>query len=58
MNPFVPIEVKSYSKKEFVSCMEYYKDRKWVQNVPGQDEELEFLSNYNPYKLMLLCASL
>lgn len=58
LDPFVPIPVTSYNPKEFVSCMEYYRERKWVQPVAGMDEELAFISGSNPYKLMNLCAPL
>ncbi|XP_060520088.1 small ribosomal subunit protein mS29 [Cylas formicarius] len=58
MDPFVPISVPAYSDKEVLSCMEYYRERKWVTPYPGQDDELRFLSAGNPYKLMELCASL
>ncbi|XP_023018320.1 mitochondrial ribosomal protein S29 [Leptinotarsa decemlineata] len=58
LDPFVPISVSEYNEKEFLSCMEYYRDRKWVQGYPGQDEELRFISTSNPYGLMKMCASL
>lgn len=59
LDPFVPIKTEAYSDKEFNSCISYYVDRKWILNTtPGFDEELKFLSNRNPYKLMDLCKSL
>ncbi|KAK9877852.1 hypothetical protein WA026_020082 [Henosepilachna vigintioctopunctata] len=58
LDPFVPIPVENYSSKEFLSCMEYYKERKWIQYYPGMEEELAFISNSNPYKLLELSASL
>ncbi|KAF2895469.1 hypothetical protein ILUMI_10706 [Ignelater luminosus] len=58
MDPFVPILVSEYTPKELKSCMDYYRERKWVQPLPGQDEELTFLSASNPYRLMLLCNPL
>lgn len=59
LDPFVPIRHENYDEKEFESCIQYYVDRKWVQNInQGFDKELEFLSNKNPYKLMDLCKSL
>ncbi|GJQ78999.1 mRpS29 [Trypoxylus dichotomus] len=58
LDPFIPIHVPNYTSKEFTSCMEYYKDRKWVQDFPGINEELRFLSNANPYKLMQMCGPL
>ncbi|XP_017773998.1 PREDICTED: 28S ribosomal protein S29, mitochondrial [Nicrophorus vespilloides] len=58
LDPFIPVAVNEYTDKEFTSCMEYYRERKWVQPAPGQDEELSFLSGSNPYKLMQICAGL
>nr|XP_022918455.1 28S ribosomal protein S29, mitochondrial [Onthophagus taurus] len=58
LDPFIPICVSGYSNKEFTSCMDYYRERKWVPSLPGMDEELAFLSNSNPYKLMGLCGPL
>ncbi|KRT78442.1 hypothetical protein AMK59_6566, partial [Oryctes borbonicus] len=49
LDPFVPIHIPDYTNKEFTSCMEYYKERKWVQDFPGIDDELRFISNSNPY---------
>lgn len=58
LDPFVPIHVDQYKKKELGSCMDYYRERKWVQAAKEQDEELEYLSCSNPYKLMKICTSL
>ncbi|XP_050295311.1 28S ribosomal protein S29, mitochondrial [Anthonomus grandis grandis] len=58
LDPFIPIEVKNFNEKEHHSIMNYYKERKWIQPYPGQDEELYFLSGANPYNLMNLCKSL
>lgn len=59
LDPFIPIRVDNYSDKEYVSCINYYLDRKWIQNhEQGFDKELEFLSGKSPYKLMQMCASL
>lgn len=59
LDPFVPIKAEIYDNKEFNSCISYYIERKWIQNTkPGFDEELKFLSNRNPFKLMDLCNSL
>ncbi|KAB0792332.1 hypothetical protein PPYR_14291 [Photinus pyralis] len=57
MDPFVPVAVPTYTKLEFTSCMDYYRERRWVLPLDGQDEELQFLSAMNPYRLMLLCNS-
>jgi small subunit ribosomal protein S29 len=58
LDPFVPVFVDHYTPKELTSCMDYYRERKWVRYVPGQDKELSLLSASNPYKLMQLCTSL
>jgi len=59
LDPFIPVEVKRYDEKEYTNCIDYYLDRRWIQNSqPGFDTELEFLSNRNPYDLMRLCAPL
>ncbi|KAJ8919940.1 hypothetical protein NQ315_006469 [Exocentrus adspersus] len=58
LDPFVPIAVPEYSPKELLSCMNYYRDRKWVQPIEGLDDEMSFVSGNNPYKLMNLCAPL
>ncbi|KAK5640509.1 hypothetical protein RI129_011320 [Pyrocoelia pectoralis] len=57
MDPFVPVSVPTYTKVEFQSCMDYYRERRWVLPLDGQDEELQFLSAMNPYRLMILCNS-
>lgn len=59
LDPFVPVRVSSYSDLEFDRAIEYYLERKWIQNsAPGFDKELKFLSGSNPYQLMELCKSL
>lgn len=59
LDPFVPIKHENYDEKEYESCISYYVDRRWIQNVDeGFDKELKFLSNTNPYKLMDLTKSL
>lgn len=59
VDPFVPIRVDNFNEKEFRSCIEYYLERKWIQNnEPGFDEELKYLSASNPYRLMNICAPL
>lgn len=58
-DPFIPIHVDNFTEKEFTRCIEYYIERKWIQNnKPGFSDELKFLSGKNPYKLMNICASL
>uniref|UniRef100_A0A336LXC0 Small ribosomal subunit protein mS29 n=1 Tax=Culicoides sonorensis TaxID=179676 RepID=A0A336LXC0_CULSO len=59
MDPFVPIEVPTYDDKEFQNCIDYYLDRRWIQNTAeGFDKELKLLTNKNPYDLMRMCAPL
>jgi small subunit ribosomal protein S29 len=59
VDPFVPIKVENYSEKEYINCIDYYINRRWIQNTgDGFENELKFLSNQNPYKLMTLTASL
>uniref|UniRef100_A0A1L8DRR2 Small ribosomal subunit protein mS29 n=1 Tax=Nyssomyia neivai TaxID=330878 RepID=A0A1L8DRR2_9DIPT len=59
LDPFVPIRVDDYTEKEYYSCIEYYLNRRWIQNrQDGYDEELKYLSAKNPFKLMQLCSSL
>lgn len=59
LDPFVPIKQDNYDDKEYESCIAYYTNRRWIQNVEeGFDQELKFLSDKNPYKLMDLCKSL
>lgn len=58
VDPFVPVLVNNFNEKEFIGCMNYYRERKWVQSYAGQDEELFFISNGNPYYLTQLTAGL
>lgn len=59
LDPFVPVRVDNYSESEFDSCIDYYVNRKWIQNVEtGFDAELKALSGANPYTLMQMCRSL
>lgn len=59
LDPFVPVRVDDYTEKEYYSCIEYYLNRRWIQNrKDGFDEELKYLSAKNPFKLMQLCSSL
>lgn len=59
LDPFVPIRVDPYSDEEYQHCIDYYVNRRWLQNTAtGFDTELKFLSNKNPYQLMELCGPL
>lgn len=58
MDPFIPIEVKNYTDKEYISCMNYYRDRLWIRDHPDTETELAFTTNKNPFKLMQYCSPL
>lgn len=59
LDPFVPVRIDNYSELEFKRCVEYYKNRKWMQNCnDGFDEELKFTSGMNPFDLMQRCSPL
>lgn len=59
IDPFVPMRVNLYNDQEFDNFINYYLDRKWIQNyVPGLDKELKVLSGRNGYKLKLVTAPL
>lgn len=59
LDPFIPIHVNNYDDMEFKNCIDYYLDRRWIQNTKvGFDQELQYLSNKNPYTVMRMCAPL
>uniref|UniRef100_UPI00358F19AA small ribosomal subunit protein mS29 isoform X2 n=1 Tax=Myxine glutinosa TaxID=7769 RepID=UPI00358F19AA len=62
VDPFVPINVRNYSEKEFESCYMYYLERKWLQHEHVKTEagkqELKFLCNKNPATMEKLSAFL
>lgn len=59
LDPMVPVRVDNYTEQEYKSCIEYYVNRRWIQDTKeGFEEELKFLSGANPYALMQLCRSL
>ncbi len=62
MEPFIPIEIPSYSDKELMNQYEYFKDRNWLQNPESLTdqgrEELVFLSGKNPFEFMRVCQSI
>jgi len=43
LEPYLPIEVPSYSKMETSSCIDYYVEKQWLINKAGND----FLQNYH-----------
>lgn len=60
LDPFIPINVMEYNDREMYSCIEYYIDRKWMQNPRAETEEgrneLVALSNRNPLELYKLAV--
>nr|CAG4647039.1 EOG090X05V1 [Megafenestra aurita]SVE92379.1 EOG090X05V1 [Megafenestra aurita] len=60
LDPFIPIEVQNYNEKEFRSQVDYYIERKWLQQLKAHTEkgraELNFTSGKHPYSLMKLVA--
>lgn len=59
VDPFVPMRVDLYNDLEFDNTINYYLNRKWIQNyTPGFDNELKFLSGGNGYKLKQITAPL
>jgi len=61
LDPFVPIHVPEYTDLETVSCIEYYRDRKFIQKDLAATEagrkELIALSCCNPEELYRLAVS-
>ena len=59
-DPFIPIEVTNYNDKEIHSQIDYYAERKWLQQPKAVTEkgrgELTFMSARNPFTLMNLVA--
>ncbi|XP_043468307.1 28S ribosomal protein S29, mitochondrial [Leptopilina heterotoma] len=59
LDPFIPVKVEKYDDGEFEMMIEYYKDRKWIRNLtPKGYRELQLLTDKNPGKLSIFCASL
>lgn len=59
IDPFVPIKVNLYNDLEFDNMINYYLDRKWIQNyTPGLDKELKFICGGNGFKLKTITAPL
>jgi len=55
LDPFIPVHVPEYSDREAVSCIEYYRDRQFIQkDIAGTEagrKELIALSCNNPREL-------
>lgn len=62
LDPFIPILVSNYNELEMQSIVDYYVDRRWLQNEKGASDvgrwELASLSGCNPYTLMHVTKSL
>lgn len=62
LEPFVPVEIPSYSDFEISNHYEYYRDRNWLQNqdalTDNGKEELKFLSGKNPKEFMRVCQTI
>ncbi|XP_058809360.1 small ribosomal subunit protein mS29 [Phymastichus coffea] len=59
MDPFLPIAVENYSRDEFDTVIEYYKNRKWIRELTADGhKELKVISGANPRKLMNYCKHL
>jgi small subunit ribosomal protein S29 len=55
LDPFIPIGIPIFTEREAFSCIEYFRDRRWIQSVLGRTEdgrkELLALSGCNPHEL-------
>ncbi|CAH1254663.1 DAP3 [Branchiostoma lanceolatum] len=62
MDPYVPVLVEKYTEKEMESCLDYYTDRRWIQNekcwTEAGRQQLKFLSGYQPSDLERICGPL
>lgn len=61
-DPFIPLNVPKYSRKEYESCMNLYQDIGWLTRpeVRTQEvrDEIRFLSGLNPGQVHYICQSL
>lgn len=60
-DPFLPINVPKYSRKEFESCMNMYQDVGWLVRPESRTQEardeIRFVSGLNPGQVYYLCQS-
>nr|CAG4644781.1 EOG090X05V1 [Leptodora kindtii] len=60
LDPFIPVQVTNYSEKEMHSQINYYIDRRWLQQPKAHTEqgrkELMFSSGFHPHTLMNMVA--
>ena len=62
LEPFVPVNVPSYSDQEILNYHEYYKYKDWLLNEDAKTddgrEELIFLSGKNPAEFTRVCQGI
>ncbi|XP_048735023.2 28S ribosomal protein S29, mitochondrial-like isoform X2 [Ostrea edulis] len=62
LEPFIPIEVTKYSEEEIQKVMDYYEDRRWIQQPEAKTttgrKQITVLSGHNPYQLYRVCVPL
>ena len=61
-DPFLPINVPKYSRKEFENCMNLYNDIGWIARPEARTkaarDEIRFVSGLNPGQVHYLCQAL
>lgn len=61
-DPFLPVRVPKYSRKEFESCMNLYQDIGWLTRPESRTkevrDEIRFISGLNPDQVQYLCQAL
>lgn len=61
-DPFLPIHVPKYSRREFENCMNMYQDIGWLSRPESRTyearDELRFISGMNPEQVFYLCQSI
>lgn len=61
-DPFLPIPVPKYSRKEYESCMNMYQDIGWLCRPESRTQEvrdeIRFISGSNPKEVEYLCKAL
>lgn len=61
-DPFLPVKVPKYSRKEFESCMDLYQDIGWLTRPESRTrevrDEIRFISGLNPGEVHYLCQAL
>nr|XP_050852368.1 28S ribosomal protein S29, mitochondrial [Vespula vulgaris] len=59
LDPFIPILLENYTRVEFDSVMEYYKERKWIRDINADGlAEIWALSIGHPLEIRQICKSL